>query len=366
MRHSTFLEVDLKLLASNLEKVRNLAPRSEILPMVKANAYGNGLEEISTFLVRECAIKMLGCASLGEALMIKKLNLKDIRTIVFSDTEVGSEFSTNYLENNLIPVLHQKSDLDFIMTNSAFDHLPLYLKLNTGMNRLGLDEEDLAPYMDEFKKRGIQHLMTHFACSYFPSKPGDRTQKQLGKFHQIKKNLEAAGVRIEATSVANSGAIEQKIGLEETHVRPGLMIYGPYSTSADHWEGHQISSFQTKILKTMTLKKGTPVGYGNHVLAEDAYLAIIPVGYGDGLTTFSSGVGVTVEGYKGEIFARVNMDMAFLKFPLEAKDKIKAGTLVKIWNHDNKVITDMATAMKTIPYQLMCALSTRVPRIYKR
>jgi alanine racemase len=143
------------------------------------------------------------------------------------------------------------------------------------------------------------------------------------------------------------------------------MMYGPYSVEPRVWDGHQISKFVTKVLKTFPVKKGTPVGYGVNVAGEDGFVAILPVGYGDGVMTFWSGLKLTVNGYPCSIFARVNMDMTFLFFSPEVEGKIKAGDVVEIWNHDNRVITDIANQMRTIPYALMCGITGRIPRKYK-
>jgi alanine racemase len=368
MRHSSFLEINLDLLAQNFGMTQKLAPKSQILPMVKAEAYGNGLVPISQFLVNELGVKTLGCATLGEALKVAR-ECPDLKAemLVFSDTEIHNEnLRDSYANHNITPVIHQASDLEIFLTLSEFKKVPLVIKLNTGMNRLGFSMEEIEPFIPRLKARGIDHLMTHFANSYTLLKEGDRSHRQLDEFRRIQKNLIDAGVQIRATSVSNSGAIEQKFGVDETFVRPGLMLYGPPSVLEPQiWNGKQISSLKTKILKTFSAKKGTPIGYGINVLPQDAFLAVIPLGYADGLVTFASGLELNIKGFKAKLFGRINMDMAFLMFDPSVAGKILPEEQIEIWNHDNKVITDIATQMQTIPYQLMCAISGRIPRIYK-
>jgi alanine racemase len=94
-------------------------------------------------------------------------------------------------------------------------------------------------------------------------------------------------------------------------------------------------------------------------------MAILPIGYGDGVLTYYSGARVLVNGIEGKIFARVNMDMTYIQFDPSAETKVPPNTLVELWNHDNRVITDLAAQTKTHAYQLMCAVSGRIPRIYK-
>jgi alanine racemase len=366
MRHSTFLEVNLGLLQDNLTKIKRLT-KAKILPMVKADAYGNGIIPVSKYLVENCEIKTLGCASLGEALHVfNQCPDLNAEMMVFSDTEISNpEVAEAYANYAITPVLIQTSDLDAVLSNPDLSKLPIVLKVNTGMNRLGVSLEELAEYAPRLKSRGIKHLMTHFARSTDLLKEGDKTHRQLEEFNTAKKILKDAGVEVKETSVANSGAIEQKLGQEETYVRPGLMLYGPYSVESRLWEGHQISRFQTKILKTFEVKKGTPVGYGVNVAPEDCFIAIVPVGYADLSLTTASGADIVVKGYKAKIFARVNMDMMFLMFHPSVAGKLKAGESIEIWNHDNRVISELAVSMKTIPYQLMCGVTNRVPRIYK-
>lgn len=367
MRHSSFVEVNLSFLGENVERIKKLAPAAKLIPMVKADAYGNGLHPIVRFLAEECSIRNLGCATLGEALsIVEEFPKIKSNILVFSDAEFQDEkFRDAYLNLNITPVLHDPRDLNLALTLSECKRMPIVIKLNTGMNRLGFTAEDLIPFIPKLKSRGIKHLMTHFSCSYYALKAGDKTHRQMSEFERIRKVLTDAGVSIEETSVANSGAIEQGFGISETYVRPGLMLYGPPSVEPRIWDGHQISRLVTKVLKTFQVKKGTPLGYGINVAGEDYFTIIVAMGYGDGLTTYASGTNIKINGYSGKIFARVNMDMAYIVFDPKVEGKIKVDDKIEIWGNDNRVITDLATQMKTIPYQLMCGISSRIPRVYK-
>lgn len=355
------------MLAENMASIQRLAPKAKILPMVKADAYGNGLVSVSRFLSEELKYQTLGCASLGEALQLfQEAPQLPSDVLVFSDTELqNKKVREIYSHFKITPVLHQMSDVEVVLKEAEFKRVPIVLKINTGMNRLGLSLEELEKLAPRLKDRGVKHLLTHFACSYYALKDGDKTHRQYEEFKKAKNILNDVGVTVESTSVSNSGAIEQKFGIDETYVRPGLMMYGPPSVEPRIWKGHQISRFVTKVLKTFSVKKGTPVGYGINVAGEDSVIAVLPIGYGDGLLTFASGASVLINGQPGKLFARVNMDMAFVAFDMSAQGKIKAEDIVEVWNHDNQRIADIATQMKTIPYQLMCAVSQRIPRIYK-
>ena len=366
MRHSTFLEVNLRLLQDNLNKIKRLS-KAKILPMVKADAYGNGLVPVSKFLVEECEIKRLGCATLGEAIhLFHQCPDLNAELMVFSDTEISNpKVIDAYINYAITPILHQLSDLESVLSNPTLTKLPIALKVDTGMSRLGLSLEELAECAPRLKSRGVNHLLTHLARSTDQLKKDDKTHRQMDEFNKAKKILKDAGVAVKETSISNSGAIEQKFGQDETFVRPGLMLYGPYSVEPRIWEGQQISRFVTKILKTFMVKKGTPVGYGVNVAPDDGFIAVIPIGYADLSISTASGAEVIVNGFKGKIFARVNMDMMFLMFDTSVSGKLKVGDIIEFWNNDNRVICDLAVSMKTIPYQLMCAVTNRIPRIYK-
>jgi alanine racemase len=367
MRHSTYLEVNLNHFADNFYKVEKMVQGASIMPMIKADAYGNGLIPITQFVNQELKVKSIGCASLSEAIKIYQ-DFPDFlgEILVFSDVELRDEkIRRAYLDYNIIPVIHNRFDLDLMLSVPELATIPLVLKINTGMNRLGLSLDDLVQCATRLKLRGVRHLMSHFSCSYYPIKPGDKTNRQYDEFKKAKQLLQNASVEVIETSMANSAAIEQGFALNETHVRPGLMLYGPASVENGAWQGNQISRLVTKVIRASIIKKGTPVGYGVHVAGEDCYMVVLPIGYGDGIMTFYSGVELWINGFKAKIFGRVNMDMTFLAFDPSVEGKIREGDVVEFWGHDRRTISDIAAQMNTHPYQIMCAISGRIPRIYK-
>ncbi|HLW56912.1 MAG TPA: alanine racemase [Bacteriovoracaceae bacterium] len=367
MRHSSFLEVNLGILGENFQKIKKLIPNVKILPMVKADAYGNGLVSVSRFLAQECGVKHLGCARLSEALrLFDACPELMVSMYVFSDTEMENETHRKaYLNYNITPVIHEASDLEIFLNDKDFERVPLVLKVNTGMNRLGLSLEEVEKYAPRLKNRGVQHLMSHLARSSEKLKAGDKSHKQLDKFNEARSILINHGVEIREQSLANSGAIEQGFATDLSYVRPGIMLYGPSSLAQGTWDGKMVSRLVTKVLKTFHVKKGTPVGYGVNVAPRDLFIVVLPIGYGDGINLSSTGVKVKINGFEGQVFARVNMDMLFVAFEPSVEGKIKSNDRVEFWSHDPQDITDMAHVMKTIPYEIMCGISGRIPRVYK-
>jgi alanine racemase len=360
------MEVRLDFLSENIQNLKENI-NNEIIFMVKANAYGHGLTQVVEHCQKQNLIQEYGCASLGEALEVKK-NVSGFngKLYVFSDTELDDKECASYYSEDLIPVVHRLEDLDYLM---ELEDVPVVLKFNTGMNRLGISPDDLDKVVDKLKKKKrnvIHHAMSHFANSYIPLEKQKRTQKQYEQFKSIVSDLKGAGFEIENTSMANSGAIEQNYALEETHIRPGLMLYGPKSLypKGSEWNGKIISSLKTRIISVNEVKKGTPVGYGGHVCHADGLVAIIPLGYGDGLFTYYSGAVLKHGEFNPKILGRVNMDLIQLYFPPEAIGKVKVGDEVVFWDESQQATQELAMQLKTIPYQLYCALSERLPRKY--
>ena len=367
MRDLTRLEVYWSRFARNWERIQKLAPQAQILPMVKANAYGHGLVPVSRFLTEEMKASILGVASLGEAETINR-EVPHYRGSIYVFSEVNildHDMHARYAGQHIVPVVASLEDLDIFLTHRCFKHLPLVLKLNTGMNRLGLAESEWEAAGNMIKANGrtsIKHLLSHYAFSYGRIKTGDRTERQYDVFKKALVLFRAQGISVDETSMANSGAIEQKFSVEETWVRPGLMLYGPPSL---HFDGEIVSSLVTTVMKVFPVKKGVPVGYGGNVANEDGVMAIVPIGYGDGFATPASGWSFPNEGMTGKVFGRVNMDMAFLFFPTEALGRVKVGDEIRLWDGESKALQSYAEHMQTHTYQALCSLSSRVPRIYR-
>jgi alanine racemase len=200
--------------------------------MVKANAYGHGMIEVSEFAFHQNNIRNFGCASLAEAIHFKK-NLSDLKTdlYVFSDLSFfDSQYFSYYSENKILPVISDLNLLDIFLQSKEFRFVPLVLKFNTGMYRLGIDHTDVLKAVELIKNSGrtsIYHLMTHLSSSGLPINQNKRSREQETRFQDLKNIFKTSGIEIERTSLSNSGAIEQGLGIEESHVRPGIMAYGP-------------------------------------------------------------------------------------------------------------------------------------------
>lgn len=371
MRLHSRQQVRLNLLKDNALKVKKIAPSNQILFMVKANAYGHGIEEIVSYSYNEIGISEFGVASLGEALFLReRLPEHQFDLFVFSDLEISHcDNYRHYIDKRLIPVISKKEDLDIILDNSELRFLPVCLKFNTGMNRLGFLPSEASNIALRLKRIGreVYHLMTHMACASQSVLSNKKNIKQQENFVAVKKAFSDHGVSVKFSSISNSGMIEQGAGLEESHIRPGLMMYGPSSlipqlreTSLYH--GDIISSTRSEVIDTFNVEKGEPVGYGATPVPHEGIIGIISLGYGDGISQNYNGYFVRCGKETGRIFGRISMDMIHVLF---AKDsEVKLGDEVEIWGHDQESFHKLTDHMKTSGYEVFCQITSRVPRIY--
>lgn len=372
MRKGSQLVVDLNILGENYSKVKDLAPNSDVLFMVKADAYGHGLVPVSSYAHKELGIKDFGCASVGEAMALRS-QLKDekFEIYVFSDTQLElTEFSQYYVNHRVKPVLKTLQDLDFFLNCDDFKFFPICLKFNTGMNRLGIDFDKREQVIDLLKKHGrseVHHLMTHFACASQSMNKNKRNIKAREEFNILKEDFRNAGISVEYTSIANSGAIEQKVGLDESHIRPGLMMYGPSSLNPgleqlSHYNGRLISRLETYVINTFEVEQGQPIGYGATPVPHAGVVAVIALGYGDGFPTRFRGAKLRFQEEIGVVSGRVNMDMSSVLF--DKNSKIKGGDKFTVWDQDTEFYKQLCTHAQSIPYEIFCQITPRVPRIY--
>lgn len=338
------------------------------MAMVKANAYGHGVLPIVHFASEELGAKNFGLATLSEAIEIREeLPQLKAELYVFSDVQIAlKDGSEIYLNRRILPVISQLSDLEFFLAHRDFSHCPLVLKFNTGMNRLGLGMDEVSQVIDLLKKSGrksIHHLMTHLASSS-KGLEHEQNKRQIENYLALKKDFRASAIEIEHSSLANSGAIEEKIANVDgttSFVRPGLMLFGGGHSS------EIISRLETYILHSFPVKKGTPIGYEGILAPSDGQILIMALGYGDGITNSYQGVELNYRGQRGYIFGRVNMDMAQVFFPegdyFNHHDP-KGETLILWGDRGREGFDKLVKQAKLIPYEAYCLLSRRIPRVY--
>ncbi len=342
--------------------------------MIKANAYGHGDLEVfhETF---ELGVRSFGVASLEEALRLRQSfraeRYLDSEIYVFSDFNLKKDYEI-FVHNKILPVISHLEDLEFVLSKKELRHMPVCLIFNTGMNRLGLSMESTKKVASYIKNSGkeVYHLMTHFSDSYLPKKK--KTKEQFEKFQEIKMSFKEQGVDVQKTSVSNSGAIENNIGLEETMIRPGLMFYGPFSTMKSGnptWKGTMLSKLSASIVDLFFLdKESREIGYGSTVVNGPGLFLIVSAGYGDGVWNYFRGYKFKIKDFQAEIVARVNMDMIYLKITGNDKKSLmnsfNRGDMIDFWGEDPVEFQRLCEKVGMIPYEVLCGVSQRVNRRY--
>lgn len=363
------LKINLQHLKQNVENIISVSG-CQLIAMIKANAYGHGLIEVYNFLKNECQVNDFGLASIEEAVYLRKVT-NDYRTrlIIFSDIGSFDEEALLMCKNEkIIPVISSYEDLDKWCLFKKNHSIPLYLKLNTGMNRLGIPFDDSSQLAHELIKRGItkvDHLMTHFSSSELKLCEQSKSFHQYEKFKSAKNELVKNNITIKESSVANSGAIEQGLGFDETHVRPGIILYGA-SVLADEIKSkiqtNLVSSMEASVISSFSVQKGSEIGYGDVVIDRSGELVLVSVGYGDGIPTRMSGVTLKTNKGEGVVVGRINMDMTSILFP--NGKKIKKGETIKIWGSDASDLNRISKEAKIIPYEILCNVGQRVKKEY--
>lgn len=341
--------------------------------MVKANGYGHGAVGIAQTLL-ENDVKILGVATLSEALELRReLSKFRYEILVFSDVQLGDIDNHDlYRDFRITPVISSRRDLDLFLSTSVFKNFPLYLKFNTGMNRLGIPHQEVDEVSKQLLTHGrksITHVLSHFACASQIITLASN-ERQLANFKQVLNSLKSHGLSIEQTSMANSGAIEQGFALEFSHIRPGIMMYGASSLIpgvSSNWTGRIISRLDVRVLHAQEMKRGDPVGYGATPIGRDGRLLIAAIGYGDGFNNRYQKAKFNIKTESGEtvpvdVVGRVNMDMVQLLAPIQAN--IKTDEVVSFWDDDPHSLNLLCQSSQTIPYEVFCQLSGRVPRIF--
>lgn len=338
-------------LRHNLDRVRQCAPQSRILAVVKANAYGHGLERACSALAAADGFAVLG---LGEALALRMQGWT--QTILLLEGVFAAEELVLAAEHGIAVVVHHDRQIEMLAHTALPRPLAVFLKMNSGMNRLGFAPENYRSALSRLQAMenvADITLMTHFATA---DEDGGIAE-QLGVF-----NAATAGLG-QARSLANSAAVLRHASSHADWVRPGIMLYGasPFAdTSAAEFGLQPAMTLQSEIIAVQQLAPGQGVGYGQQFVAEQpTRLGVVACGYADGYPRHApTGTPVAIAGRMTHTLGRVSMDM--LCVDLTALPEANVGAPVELWGRQVPV-DDVARAAGTVGYELLCAVAPRVP-----
>lgn len=349
----TFIEIDRKALVHNVQQVRLLCPSKHVYAMVKANAYGCGIEAVVPIL--DPHVDAFGVACLEEATRLREYSKRPC--ILFQGVFTQAELLQVSLLN-LDCVIHHQEQLRWLLATPLERVLRVWVKVNTGMNRLGFEIDEVSavikalsacPWVD--KKIG---LMSHMACADEVSNPTNLVQ--LDTFQSISLSDKLP------RSLANSAAI---ITMPDTHfdvVRPGLMLYGASpikDKTATELNLKPVMNFISTLTVIHDFPAGRSIGYsGTWKTTRPTRIGVVAVGYGDGYPRhIAVGTPVWLNGKRLPIVGRVSMDM--LTIDLTDAPEASLGDRVELWGQ-HLPVEEIAQCAGTIAYELLTQVSSRV------
>lgn len=373
----TRAEVNLAALRHNLHVMKRAAKGARVWPVLKADAYGHGAPAVARTLARA------GADGFCVALFEEAIELRDAG-ITLPILVMSGHYGTAHedvLARNLVPVIYEASQLEaFARASRALgltSPVPVHVKIDTGMARLGLPLTELPAFASsfhEFPEIRIAGLMTHLACA--DAVTAEETTEQLRLFDEATATLGRLGIRAELRHAANSAALLRgEANLDA--VRPGIGIFGvsPRAEGAETpltTEVRQVIRVRSEIVSLRDLEPGKPVGYGALFrTSRPSKIATVPMGYADGLSRRLTNVGhMLVRGRRAPIVGAVSMDMTMIDVTdipgADLRDEVvvfggQEGPLGK----DFIGAEEVANHQGSIPWEVLTSISRRVPRFYR-
>ncbi|PKH01154.1 alanine racemase [Psychromonas sp. MB-3u-54] len=355
---STRAVINLKALRHNLQILQRTAPQSQIIAVIKANAYGHGIVKVAQTLQH---VHAFAVARLSEALTLRSTGIHN-PIILLGGFFNGSDLTT-LAAKDLQCVVHSQEQVAAIMQAKLPVPLKIWLKLDTGMHRLGFHPEQFdAVYKCLMDSENVQKpidLLTHFHSA--DEVNNNATAQQLSIFQQHIQT--SSGLK----SLANSAAV---FAWPETHfdaVRPGIALYGisPFADiSARDLQLRPVMTLKSVLIAVRDHKAGENVGYGTHWTARnDTRIGVVAMGYGDGYPRLApEGTPVLVNGRIVPLVGRVSMDMLTVDLGLGDQDKV--GDDVTLWG-EGLPAERVAQKIGTIAYELVTKLTSRVTLHYQ-
>lgn len=367
----TWIEINLGAIRHNLSQVRKLiSSDTAILAPVKANAYGHGILEVSKVLA--CSgVDYLGVSTIDEALLLSRNGFK--KTPILMLGSVLTQAAGLIVENNITQTIGDIGLASAINScaKKQGKRAKVHVKVDTGMGRIGVWHKDALRLITALS--GMENIQIEGIFSHFSSSDENKiiTHKQTEDLLSLVREIEALGINIRYKHIANSMAV---IDYENSHmnlIRPGLVLYGL-------WPRQSLSNSRIRLKPALSLKSsvvflkdvppGRGISYGHtHKTKKHTTIATIPIGYGDGLNRRLSNKGhVIIRGKKAPIVGRVCMDQIMVD--TGHIKSVQSGDIVTvIGRHGKETITveEIACFCDTIPYEVICWLDKRVPRIYK-
>lgn len=344
--------VDTSALRHNLAVARQAAPHSRVWSVVKANAYGHGIDRVWQSFADTDGFALL---NLEEAILLRERGWK--KPILLLEGFFHADELAILDQYRLTTSVHSNWQIQALAKAQLSAPLDIYLKVNSGMNRLGFAPEQVQQAWN--KLRGLENvgemtLMAHFA----EAETSEGIEQPLRRIEQAAEGLDCP------RSLANSAATLWHPHTHHDWVRPGIILYG--ASPSGKWQDiassglQPVMSLNSEIIAIQNLKTGDGVGYGSRYRAQgEQRIGVVACGYADGYPRHApTGTPVWVDGVRTHTVGAISMDM--ITVDLTPCLQAGIGSQVELWG-DNIKIDEVAESAGTVGYELMCALATRVP-----
>ncbi|AFW95134.1 alanine racemase [Dolichospermum sp. UHCC 0352] len=366
-----WVEIDLGALSDNVKQlVKFLSPRTQLMAVVKADAYGHGAVAVAKTAL-EAGAGWLGVATVPEGIQLREDGIK-APILILGATNTPEQIQA-IAHWQLQPTLcSPKQALEFSNTLETINYnssLSVHIKLDTGMSRLGTNWQQAAEFVQLVQ--GLPHLdiasiYSHLATADSP----DATvmMEQHSRFEEAIAHIKAKGITIPCLHLANSAATLADSRLHYDMVRVGLAIYGLYP--ANHLQNHiklqPVLQLKARVTQVKTIAAGTGVSYGHHFIApQEMRLAVVGIGYADGVPRhLSNQMQVLIRGQRVPQIGAITMDQIMLD--VSSIPDLQEGEIVTLLGEQGKEqisADDWANCLNTISWEILCGFKHRLPRV---
>ena len=371
MIRPTTARIDLAALKSNYRHIVDFVGSGDrgnprVIAVIKANAYGHGAGQVALAL-EDAGADLVACADIEEGAALRTAGVK-AEILVFGALSVSD--LDGLFDSRLTPTISTPGAARAVQAAAARYHqrLPYHLKIDTGMNRLGFRFDNLRrtlPALLAGENLQLDAVYTHFATADIPDSPLFDLQRR--RFEQSLTEIEAMGGRPRYRHAANSAAMLRDSRAWFDRVRPGLLLYGIVPPPlASTLELQPVMALTSRVVAVKGMRPGEATGYGAHFTADrPTTIAIVPAGYADGLDLRLAGRGyVLIRGRRAPIVGSVCMDM--LMADVTGTEVSPGDEVVIIGSQADASIEvrEMAAAIGTIPWEIVCRLGSRIERVY--
>lgn len=366
MFNYTIAEVDLSLLHNNIKIIRSITDNVKLLNIVKANAYGHGIIEISKASERFGA-DVLGVATVEEGIRIRESGVSLPIIVLFQHFKDESDLVCKY---NLIPIISNADCLEYYdrYLKKYGGKLKLYIKVDTGLNRMGARPEEvlsLAKKVLSYDTLSIEGINTHYAAADMQDEYSkDFTNNQIRIFNEVLNELKSNGIEINNAHTANSAALVSYRNTYFDMVRAGIILYGYIYDDYDLGI-RPILNLKSRVALLRNIKKGESISYGMTWKSNsDTKVAVIPIGYADGVPRgLSNNWEVKINGNYYPIRGRVCMDTIVVDI---GNGNVNVEDEVLIFGNDERINANtLAKRINGISHEILVNIGERVTRVYK-